>query len=1578
MLLFGILPTGVLLTAVVLLTAMRMSDHLRSESEDSIRLLADRVSAEIERGNTRAVLAAQVMAEAQVHGLFGQRKESSEFARRVLEEFPEFTGAYFGYEPGADDQDAAYVDSEAAGRIGNAFDSRGRFIPYWFRGKTNSTTLLLAPLVDMETSLYYQGCKELFQQAGRPLPKVTEPYVYEGKMIVEQTFPIVIDGEFKGIAGVDRALSDIVSFLDQIKEKDEVDLFLISGAGKFVASTLGEVLLDAGVTNRLRTLEIEETPYRELFQTYYEQRTSGQLEIARDPISGEACYFAAAPVPTGEWLIIVRERESRVLGPIRAQTTRVLIGVVVALAIVGLLSLWITRKTTTRIQAAVAAANGLATGDLSGDLTLQGDSRDEAGRLAQSFNQLITAYRGITGVCQAIAKGDFSKRLEKRSDRDELVEAINHMAEARQSAERELAEAEERSRLILDSTAEGIFGVDTEGRIAFVNPAACRLLGFTAEELIGQPSHAVIHHHRPDGSEYPREECPMFAAYKDGKASRVDDEFLWCKDGSGLPVEYGATPILKEDIVVGAVVSFSDITLRKQAEAELQTQHSALESAANAIVITDNKGMIQWVNPAFVRLTGYEREEAVGQNPRVLNSGVHDREFFQNMWQTVLAGSVWHGMVTNKRKNGTHYQEEMTITPVLSDRDEITHFVAVKQDITERKRAEQALQHANFLSDIALELTGCGYWHIDYSDPDHYYQSERAAKILGEPIKPDGRYHLQDEWFARLLEADPEMAAKTSERYQGAIDGRHANYEATYAYTRPADGEIVWIHALGRVVRDDDGKAQFMYGVYQDVTELVRVNQHLEEAKEAAEDATRTKSDFLANMSHEIRTPMNAIIGMSHLCLKTELTSKQRDYLKKIDRASHSLLGIINDILDFSKIEAGKLSMEHISFNLEEVFQNLSSMVGVKAHEKNLEVLFRIDPETPLDLIGDPLRVQQVLINLCSNAVKFTEQGEVIASVRLANAGEQEVELEFAVSDTGIGMTPEQQARLFQPFSQADSSTTRKFGGTGLGLSICLSLVGLMGGRIWLESEPGRGSTFRFTATFGRANQTESRRRHLPALDLRGMRVLVVDDNASSRDILQEMLEAMSFEVAVAASAREGIAELIAADDSNPFRLVLMDWRMPEMDGLKAARLIRDSEGLQNQPKIMLVTAYGNEQLGDQAEEAGLLGVLIKPISSSLLFDNLAAAFTERENDGAEQRSTEARPPSENLNGLHVLLVEDNDINQEVAGELLKEVGIRFTLAENGREAVEKVGLHEYHGVLMDIQMPEMDGYEATRTIRQKPEFASLPIVAMTANAMAGDREKALEAGMNDHVAKPIDPEQLYAAIKRWFKPSATMMSRAESGPAAHAPPSSPPVDLPEQLDGIDIQTGLKRVAGNRKLYRNLLLKFSKGQAEVVVQIRQAIAAAEMETAHRLAHTMKGVAGNVGANDLFEAAVAVDAAFTDGNPEAAESGLPRLEEELRRVLTSIGTLLSSDADKPSGAPRDSVLNAAELTPHFDRLGELLSNDDADAQEELDHLLPKVKGTEAEEGVGKLSGCIASYDFEGALEELEHLRTRLNC
>jgi signal transduction histidine kinase/DNA-binding response OmpR family regulator/HAMP domain-containing protein len=530
--------------------------------------------------------------------------------------------------------------------------------------------------------------------------------------------------------------------------------------------------------------------------------------------------------------------------------------------------------------------------------------------------------------------------------------------------------------------------------------------------------------------------------------------------------------------------------------------------------------------------------------------------------------------------------------------------------------------------------------------------------------------------------------------------------------------------------------------------ETERKSDDLDKAKILAEEADKAKSDFLANMSHEIRTPMNAIIGMSNLASKTDLTAKQKNYISKIQSSSVALLGIINDILDFSKIEAGKLDMEKIDFSLEKVFSDLSVLISSKAHEKQLEILFDLKNDVPNGLIGDPLRLGQVLINVANNAVKFTEHGEVKVSVEVENRQDEELTLKFCVSDTGIGLSQEQISKLFRSFSQADSSTTRKFGGTGLGLTISKRLVELMSGDIWVESIPEKGSQFYFTAKFGISNKN-LKVVNLNSETIRNLHVLIVDDNESSRTILTDSIESFGCTAESFESGQKGLVALHKSQDEKPFDLVVIDWKMPVMDGIETSRHILNSSGLKIKPDIIMVTAYDAEEISEEASDVGIDDVLSKPVTSSMLHDTLQKVLGERED--TQTVVIEESSDLQEVHGSEILLVEDNEINQEVAEELLTSVGFKVDIANNGQEAIDMVKKKDYNCVLMDLQMPVMGGIDATKAILADPLYSKLNILAMTANAMTGDKEKCLAVGMKDHISKPIDPDDLYAKLKKWI-----------------------------------------------------------------------------------------------------------------------------------------------------------------------------------------------------------------------------------
>lgn len=682
--------------------------------------------------------------------------------------------------------------------------------------------------------------------------------------------------------------------------------------------------------------------------------------------------------------------------------------------------------------------------------------------------------------------------------------------------------------------------------------------------------------------------------------------------------------------------------------------------------------------------------------------------------------------------------------------------------------------------------------------------------------------------------------------------------------------------------------------VHERTVQLESMNTELEMARDVAESATRAKSNFLATMSHEIRTPMNAVIGMCHLALQTELTSKQQNYLTKISIAAQSLLHIINDTLDFSKIEAGKLNLELIPFRFQEMLDTLVSVTESKIEEKGLEFAFDVDPQIQQELIGDSLRLGQILLNLISNAVKFTAKGEIILSIRLVEQLGRRVMLRFSVRDTGIGLTSEQQELIFKPFSQADSSTTRKFGGTGLGLAIVQRLVQMMDGEVVVESEYGVGSTFSFSAWLELGENVESDDQELPK-SLSGLRVLVIDDNASARQIFQEMLESFGCQVDTAESGEKGLAALDNAwKQDTPYQMLLLDWRMKGLDGIDVSLRIREDQRFNKLLNIIMVTAGARDELMQAASGLDLSAVLIKPVTPSTMLETLFSCLGKKlaeRNPLSQLQADESY--KDNLIGTRMLLVEDNLMNQEVALELLENVGAEVTIANNGQEALEILKNETYDVVLMDLQMPVMDGYQATRAIRRQPKFKKLPVIAMTANAMSGDREKCLEAGMDDHIAKPINVKQMYATLAKWVQ------SAAPSGKISEQPlqPVFKPLDqepLPG-LAGIDVQSALSAIGGNKSLYKKMLIRFFQTQSNFVVDFESAWAIGDTELATRCAHTIKGLAGTIGAKRLQEACAALESASVDWFNQDVSRRLCAVTEELGTVLNSLSTLAEQEA-----------------------------------------------------------------------------------
>ena len=747
------------------------------------------------------------------------------------------------------------------------------------------------------------------------------------------------------------------------------------------------------------------------------------------------------------------------------------------------------------------------------------------------------------------------------------------------------------------------------------------------------------------------------------------------------------------------------------------------------------------------------------------------------------------------------------------------------------------------------------------------------------------------------------------------------------------------------------------------------------DAKKAAEEANRSKSAFLANMSHEIRTPMNAIIGLNHLIRRDAVNPQQIDRLGKVSHAAQHLLGVINDILDFSKIEAGKLTIDVDDFELDRIFGRLSDLISDRAAEKQLELIIRVDPELPTLLRGDKLRLDQILLNLASNAIKFADTGSITFRARLLAQDENIITTRFEVSDSGIGLTEEQCGRLFKAFEQADSSTTRKFGGTGLGLAICKRLVELMGGQIGVVSTLGKGSTFWFEVPLLRALRTESSPRYqtLPA----SLNVLVVDDVADAREAMSQMLVAFDAHVTCADSGESALAlAQKAIDAGTPFDLVLMDWAMPGMDGIEVSHRMVNL-GASPPPKIILATAFGRDWSAERLLDAGIVAQLNKPVTPSSLHDAIISALAGQKIVGANNATTgsDNKPLLDlsPLQGRRVLVAEDNPINQEVARALLEEVGLHVDAADDGVQALQKAMANEYDVILMDMQMPHMDGIAATRAIRGLPAKTSIPIIAMTANAFAEDREACLAAGMNDHVAKPVDPDRLYATLLQWIPVNKSVPSDAMTRKPTPVPlPQQNPIwDAVQSIEGLSAEAGLQGLGGRLPIYLRLLGQFANGNDNRGELIHSALLSGQLVEAEFHAHSLKGVAGSLGAKQVQQLAATVEAALKKGDPESLASAattMDTLKRELERLIADLRRVLAmavtSSSDARTTTSRDDLQEVAT------KLKALLAKDDLEALHYFEHHRSDLEQLLGAARTSELSKRVSQFSYEQAIELME--------
>lgn len=957
----------------------------------------------------------------------------------------------------------------------------------------------------------------------------------------------------------------------------------------------------------------------------------------------------------------------------------------------------------------------------------------------------------------------------------------------------------------------------------------------------------------------------------------------------------------------------------------MNEQNAIFDSAGMGIALMLDRKILK-CNKAFEQLFGYSTQQLT--NSTIEKYYVNENDFSKvgsEGYAIIAQGKTYTEAYEFKHRSGNTFMCRIS-GKAIHPNDLNQGTVWIFEDVTERRKLLNALKsHSQFLETLvdAIPIP------VFYKDEQARFLEVNKAYEEAFGIK---RKHVIGKTVAELNIYSETERVKFLEE-----DFKVINQQLNEAKKRDilfADGQvhhtIYWLKGF----KHNDGSLAGQVGTIIDNTEQELAQVAMQHAKESAEETSRMKSDFLANMSHEIRTPMNAIIGMSHLMLKTALTPKQQDYQIKVQQSGQHLLGVINDILDFSKIEAGELNIESSQINLDKIIENVFNLVAFKAKEKGLNLIVDMDAAVPKHVLGDGLRISQILINYVNNAVKFTDSGEIRIIIHRVAETDDSVELYFAVQDTGIGISDKDKSKLFNSFQQADSSTTRKFGGTGLGLAISKNLAMLMNGSVGLDSEAGKGSTFWLQLSLKKVSKD-----HIVTPEnytqFSGQRVLVVDDNEVSRKVLADLLSDLSLRVDMAISGEEAISMTRdAANAETPYQIIFIDWHMPDMDGFEATQKI-NSLGLPIKATTVLVTAFGREDVLSNAAKLGIESVLIKPIDHAILLDTVNHIF--RIDTSLQQTDFVAPSPLNDISklaGYHVLVVEDNELNQEVAVELLKHANITADVANNGQEALDKLKENTYDIVLMDMQMPVMGGVIATIEIRKQSQFSNLPVIAMTANVLKEDREKCITAGMNDFLPKPIEPEILWSMLFKWITPRSNReipsFNDIDSSQISQSRLTlSNDKKVPETIEGLDVRAGLKRVLGKEDLYLSMLTKFLNGQQHVIASMQQSLQTKDWPTLERIAHTLKGLAANIGAQHIADKASLVESAAKQENIDEVNNYLESLAGPLEKILSALSeALMPLNEDMVSEVETDTTL----ATSLLEKLSALLLDNDADALE----------------------------------------------